>query len=270
MGPSFLALQSCVPPKPLSSPSPGERHFLTLLQRALASSLLTLTQPSSRHPFWESVDPPENPSYPQPDSALLCLENTHSLVSLKILSLHQGSAFPPNGISPRNTFRLTYRQANNVSTQQTNVLVLFVCFKVWKQYSREFNCWNPIVLPPGLAFQLWHLNAVGHKVRYLSFQKLYFPLCSMGIILPASQHCCGPFMKWHTENTWHMLQLFFSLFVEHLVTCLFYINIKHYTSFLKIKTKYISQVMLQAKKLSVCGELNIKAFLTCNNKVNHL
>lgn len=62
-------------------PSPGERHFLTLLQRALASSLLTLTQPSSRHPFWESVDPPENPSYP---SQTLCpaLPWEHSLFSI--------------------------------------------------------------------------------------------------------------------------------------------------------------------------------------------
>lgn len=67
-GPPSWAQQSWAPPKPLSSPSPGERHFLTLLQRALTSSLLTLTQPSSRHSFWKSVDPPEDPSYPQPDS----------------------------------------------------------------------------------------------------------------------------------------------------------------------------------------------------------
>ena len=100
-GPPSWAQQSWVPPKPLSSPSPGERHFLTLLQRALASSLLTLTQPSSRHPFWESVDPPENHPIP---SQTLCpaLPWEHSLFSItQDIIIYQIYQIYYQDISPR-------------------------------------------------------------------------------------------------------------------------------------------------------------------------
>lgn len=75
-------------------PTPWMRKafpYLAPKSRFPGFTIYSLRQPPSRHPSWESMDPPENPAWLSLP-CLFCLDNIHSSKSFKVWSHHQSSS----------------------------------------------------------------------------------------------------------------------------------------------------------------------------------